>query len=167
MAKISHVRAHNTYRQISHEKMGSATTQSVSSWLPGTNKCQNGQNESCLAHSVSQLLSHAWNGLRKHPECLQLIARHQQVPECPKCIMFGPQHARATKSCMKWAQRSATTQSAPFPKPGTNKCQNGQNASCLAHSVSKLLSQAWSWLSNHPDSRVPPVAYQASTNAWT
>jgi hypothetical protein len=38
--------------------------------------------------------------------CLQLPATHQHVPEWPKSIMFGPQHAPATQSCLKWAQNA-------------------------------------------------------------
>jgi hypothetical protein len=72
----------------------SESTQSASSCLPHTNMCQNGQNQSCLAHSMPQQVSYDWTGLRKHPECLQLPTKQQHVTKWPKSITFDPEHAK-------------------------------------------------------------------------
>jgi hypothetical protein len=70
MVKMSHVWP-TACPSCMHE-LGSGSTESAYSCMQDTNKCKNGQNESCFAQSISQMLSHASTGLRKHPECLQL-----------------------------------------------------------------------------------------------
>jgi hypothetical protein len=59
MAKMSHVWPTVCLSFSFMHEMDSGSTQSAYGQLPGTKKCQNGQNGSCLAHSNSHMLSHA------------------------------------------------------------------------------------------------------------
>jgi hypothetical protein len=57
--KMHHVWPTAYPRRSVMPEMGSERTQSASSCLPHTNMCQNGQNASCLIHSITKRVSHA------------------------------------------------------------------------------------------------------------
>jgi hypothetical protein len=93
----------------------------------GPQHAQAGQ--SCLKWAVG--LESTQSASSKHPECLQLPTTQKHVPEWPKSVMFGPQHAQAWSVIPELG--SENTQN-------TSSCQNGQinhvwPTSCLSRSV--------------------------------
>jgi hypothetical protein len=61
----------------------------------------------------ASVMPHAWTGLGKHPECLQLPVTHQHVQGWPNWIMFGLQHTpSAGQSCLLSGLGSKSTQRA-------------------------------------------------------
>jgi hypothetical protein len=107
--------------------------------LPATHQhVPTGQNQSFLALSMPQQVSHAWSGLGKHPECLQLPATHQHVPKWPKSIMFDQQHAPAGQSCLIWdKQRYRVLPGACYTPTFANMAKNNHvwPAACPSRSV--------------------------------
>ena len=91
MAKINHIWPTACPSRSVIPGLGLESSQSAYSYLPHTNMCHNGGNQSCLAHSVQKQVSYDWTGLGRLPECLQLPATQQHAPDKLKSIMVGPQ----------------------------------------------------------------------------